>query len=263
MTEPLELHVEQYGAGPSLVLAHGFGGSARNFRPQARAFAARASVWLYDARGHARSAAPNDPALYTESALIDDFGRVAVKAGGEIIAGGLSLGAYTALKWALESSTPPRALVLSAYPSPGTRAGRRDWALGFAQTIDEEGLEAAGARFVWGEVSRFDPKGAALIRQGFLEHSPGALAAILRSVLAELPAPRAFAESLRAFRAPVLVIVGGADDESLEPSRELAELLPHAELVVIPGAGHVVNLADPRAYNEALGAFLDRVLPRL
>jgi pimeloyl-ACP methyl ester carboxylesterase len=30
------LHVEAHGAGPALVLAHGFGGSARNWRPQLR-----------------------------------------------------------------------------------------------------------------------------------------------------------------------------------------------------------------------------------
>ena len=31
-----DLFVEAHGCGPALLLLHGFGGSARNFRPQAR-----------------------------------------------------------------------------------------------------------------------------------------------------------------------------------------------------------------------------------
>src|SRR5690349_2261051 len=50
VTEP-RLHVERQGSGPAVVLAHGFGGSARNFRPQARALADACTLLTYDARG--------------------------------------------------------------------------------------------------------------------------------------------------------------------------------------------------------------------
>jgi pimeloyl-ACP methyl ester carboxylesterase len=42
-------------APPTLCLLHGFGGSARNWRPQARALRERARVAAFDVRGHARS----------------------------------------------------------------------------------------------------------------------------------------------------------------------------------------------------------------
>ena len=58
---------------------------------------------------------------------------------------------------------------------------------------------------------------------------------------------------------PALVVVGEHDSPSREPCRQLAELLPDAELVVVPGAGHVVNLARPDAFNEALLGFLRRL----
>ena len=64
MDEPI-LHVEAEGTGPVLVLGHGFGGSARNFRAQSRALVDVARVVRFDARGHARSAAPPDADAYT------------------------------------------------------------------------------------------------------------------------------------------------------------------------------------------------------
>lgn len=259
MASPLALHVEHTGEGPGLVLAHGFGGSARNFRPQARAFASRCSVWLYDARGHARSPAPRGEGAYAMAALAADFASVVAQAGPHAVIGGLSLGAYTALTFALSSATAPRGLVLAAFPSSGSDPARARWAGEFADAIEREGLEVAGQRYVWGEASRFDAKAAALIRQGFLEHDPPALTAILRDVLATIPAPEALAAQLRALSLPVLLMVGALDAESLAPSRALAALLPNAELVVVPEAGHVVNLAAPQAFNAALDAFLTRV----
>ena len=82
MTEPaVRLHVERQGDGPALVLAHGFGGSARNFRLQLRALAPHSRAVAYDARGHARSEAPPNADAYAFERLIDDFERVASEAG--------------------------------------------------------------------------------------------------------------------------------------------------------------------------------------
>jgi pimeloyl-ACP methyl ester carboxylesterase len=225
-------------------------------------------VVLYDARGHARSDAPADAAEYDFGRLVDDYARVASgeasgvgPAGGRVIAGGLSLGAATALAFALRHPERVRALVLASPPGGADDPPRRSWALAFAQAIDERGLEAAGAEFVWGERARFDPRGAALIRQGLMEHPPAALAHILRRTLAELPGPSALDAELRGFPRPVLVIAGADDASAREPARALAERLPDAELVVIPNAGHVVNLAAPEAFNEACARFLERVDP--
>lgn len=257
ISDPLKLHVERSGSGPALILAHGFGGSARNFRPQARAFSAKRSVVLFDARGHARSPAPRDAAAYTEAALVSDLSDLVESAGPAPVVGGLSLGAYTALAWALGSETPPAGLVLAAFPSTSEKARR--WSLDFADAIAREGLERAGERYVWGEASRFDAKAAALIRQGFLEHPPHAIDAILRNVLSQLSAPENRADLLRAFSTPVLLIAGEKDSSAVDASERLAQLLPDATVVIVPEAGHVVNLADPERFNAALDTFLTRV----
>ncbi|HEY4158149.1 MAG TPA: alpha/beta fold hydrolase [Polyangiaceae bacterium] len=255
----MSIYSETMGDGPSLVLAHGFGGSARNFRPQARALAARFRVTLVDLPGHARSSAPDEPALYTLPALRQAFAEVAFRFEDPVV-GGLSLGAAVALDLALAEPRRVRALVLASYPSSGEEPGRHAWATGFADAIEAHGLDAAGAEFAWGTRSRFDPKGAELIRQGFLEHPPHGLAHILRQTLADLPSVATLAPRLRALDVPTLVIAGEQDGESLPPCRALAEVLRRAELRVIERAGHVVNLAQPAAFNAALGAFLSRLV---
>jgi 2-succinyl-6-hydroxy-2,4-cyclohexadiene-1-carboxylate synthase len=166
------------------------------------------------------------------------------------------LGAKLVLDYALRYPSRVRALVLSSYPSSGEDPKRHAWALGFADAIDARGLDAAGAEFVWGERSRFDPKGAALIRQGLLEHSPHALAQIQRQILATSPSPRTLGPRLRELSIPTCVIAGADDAESLAPCRDLAELLPQAELHVLEAAGHVVNLTRPDEFNQILAAFL-------
>ena len=253
----MKLHSETFGQGPALILCHGFGGSARNFRMQARLLEARFRVTLFDWPGHARSPAPDDEAAYTPTALLEDLGELVEAAGAPLILGGLSLGAKLALDFALAYPKKVRALVLASYPSSGEEEKRRTWATGFANAIEERGLDTAGAAFVWGERSRFDPKGAGLIRQGFLEHSPQALAHILRQVLATSPSPRTLAPRLEELHVPTCLVAGSDDPESLVPCRELAEILPEAKLHELADAGHVVNLTKPAEFNAILSAFVE------
>ncbi len=246
----MRLHVERQGDGLPLVLAHGFGGSARNFRLQLRALAPHAATVAYDARGHARSEAPKEADAYTFERLVHDFERVASEAGERVVAAGVSLGAMTALGFAARRPERVRGLLLASLP--GTDEPRLRWARDFAAAIEHEGLDAAGAAYVWGERSRFDPAGAKLIRQGILEHPPHALMHMLRATLAVLPDVRTLARPLVNATFPVTIIAGALDEHALAPSRALAELLPRARLVVVPDAGHVVNLVAPAVFNAEL-----------
>ena len=254
------LHVEAAGQGPGIVLAHGFGGSARNWRPQLRALRAQKRVAVYDARGHARSEAPAEAAAYREAELVLDLGRAAAATGdARPVVGGLSMGAAVALHYALAWPERVRALVLASPPE--ALANGRAYAaraLAFADAIERDGLAAAGARFVWGPDSGLDPAGAALVRQGFLEHAPHALAYTLREFLARLAPVETLAPRLAGLALPALLIAGARDEGSQAACRALAAALPDAELVVIDGAGHVVNLAAPAAFDAALLRFLAR-----
>jgi len=263
VTNAPRLHVDVEGTGPVLVLGHGFGGSARNFRAHVRALRDQCRVVRFDARGHARSEAPPDADAYTPEAFVGDVARVLDDVGAErAIVGGLSMGAGVALRFALAHPERTAALVLAAFPTGGGVPGTLGAvATAFADAIERDGLEAAGARFVWGPDAGLDARAARLVREGFLEHAPHALAHTLRGLIAVQPTVDELRDALRNVTVPALVIVGGEDRPSAPTSRALAGALPRAELVVVPAAGHLVNVAQPAAFNAAVTTFVER-LPR-
>jgi len=65
---------------------------------------------------------------------------------------------------------------------------------------------------------------------------------------------------LSQIRAPTLVVVG-EEDKPFPPwkSRRIANSISGAELVVIPGAGHLSSIENPRPVNDAVTRFLSRV----
>jgi 3-oxoadipate enol-lactonase len=54
-----------------------------------------------------------------------------------------------------------------------------------------------------------------------------------------------------------LVLCGERDRLNVKLSRRLAEALPDARFEVVPDAGHVANLDNPKAFNDSLRAHLD------
>ena len=254
------LHVESHGSGPPVLFAHGFGGSARNFRGQARAFEQGHQCLLFDARGHARSGAPQAAQAYQLSCFVGDVSRVLAGAQAErAVLAGLSMGAGVITRFALAHPECVRALVLAAPPRGSDE--QLAWASAFAEAIERRGIESAGADFVWGKGSRFDAKAAGFIRQGFLEHPPHGLIHTLRGVLAAQPPIEAVAPALGKLELPVLVVVGADDLEARAAARVLADHVKNLRLELVEGAGHVVNLAAPSAFNAALREFLNE-LPR-
>jgi pimeloyl-ACP methyl ester carboxylesterase len=243
---------------PTVILSHGFGGSARNFRPQARALGAEVRFVLYDLRGHARSEKPSAQDAYRLECLVYDLARLVDRyATGKVIVGGLSLGAAVALAYALRHPERVAGVLLAAYPASPSHSA--PWAHAFAESIESLGISAAGARYAWGPSSRFDPRTQELIRAGFLEHAPWALAATLKLALARLSEIEALAPLLRKLQSPTRIVVGGDDAGSLASCRALATLIPGATLTVLEGAGHIVNLARVNDFNEQLRQLIAQV----
>jgi pimeloyl-ACP methyl ester carboxylesterase len=64
---------------------------------------------------------------------------------------------------------------------------------------------------------------------------------------------------LRSIACPTLVMCGDADRVTpLEHSREIADAVPGAELVVVERCGHMLTMERPREVNAALARWLDR-----
>ena len=100
------------------------------------------------------------------------------------------------------------------------------------------------------------PRGAFLYRQIGGLNPP-------RAETATAPAPDApTPEQLRALHIPTLFLVG-SDDPLAPPAiiREVCSIHPNAEYVEVEGSGHSVYFEDAAAFNQHVGAFLDKNVP--
>ncbi|MBP6672063.1 MAG: alpha/beta fold hydrolase [Bacteroidetes bacterium] len=66
--------------------------------------------------------------------------------------------------------------------------------------------------------------------------------------------------SLQNIKCPVLIMVGEKDNVTpVAASQIMKDKIPGAEMVIIPGAGHVSNMENPAEFNKHLTAFLAKI----
>jgi len=240
----ISIHYEAHGAGPALLLSHGYGATSRMWDGQVAAFADRYRVILWDMRGHGQSGDPSDPALYSPALTVADMSAVLDACGEErAIIGGLSLGGVMSLAFHLAHPGRVRVLLLCD-TGPGFRnpEARRQWnerAEARAQALEARGLANA--------------QGGAETRLGRHRSAQG-LAGAARGMLTQHDS--LLIDSLQNIAVPTLVLVGSEDKNFLAAADYMAGKIPGAKKIVIPDAGHAANLDQPDAFNRAVGEFL-------
>lgn len=280
------LHAEVTGrpdAETTVVLVHGFLARSIEFDHQVPALVDRARVVRYDHREHGRSERTGRST--DVRALARDLARVVEELvpSGPVVLVGHSMGGMTVLALALERPDLFRERVrgvgliatgaghdAEGHPAENALrwAGRRRLlapyllALRLAAPLAEQlrprrtrTVRALTRGVVFG---RQDVDPALLsMTQSLLEEPPlstfGALhgALVRHDALAALPA----------LAAVPVVVVTGSDDRLTRPEHSALmtrDIGPSAELVVVEGAGHVVNQTRPRETNAALVRLLDR-----
>jgi pimeloyl-ACP methyl ester carboxylesterase len=65
---------------------------------------------------------------------------------------------------------------------------------------------------------------------------------------------------VRSLPCPLLAIAGERDEGVIAESKKLIELAPEGELVIVPGANHLVSVQRPDAVNPILLGFLERCI---
>lgn len=231
------LRGESAGDGEPVVTLHGLTATRRYVVHGSRVLP-RAGWWTvaYDARGHGESDPAESAEAYEYADLAADL--CAVLDGLEIARcalAGVSMGAHTALRFALESPDRVRALVLVTPAFDGEPRGEREAWEGLADALDRDGVD--GFLSTWGasDVSeRWRKAALENARQRLERHRHlGAVADALRVV----PGSRPFDgfDALAAIEAPALVV--GSRDEA-DPTHPLAiaeryaHELPGGELLV-------------------------------
>ena len=245
------------GKGLPLILIHGFPLCREMWRPQAEALAkAGCRVITPDLRGFGESVLTSDMVsmdIYADDivALMDHLGI------DKAVVGGMSMGGYVLLN--LVERYPDR---VAAPVFIVTKAGGDDDAGKARRTALVEACRGRGILPVTEAFRNL------LFAPATLEDNP----ALVDEVLGWMKAtdPRGAAAGLIAMRdrkdyvavlgrisQPALVI--GADQDQAVPvenSLIIAEGLPDAELCILHGGGHMVNLEQPIGFNDTIVEFL-------
>ena len=240
------IYYEVHGSGPTLLLTHGYSSTSAMWRGQIEALSKHHQLVLWDMRGHGQSDYPTDPTSYSEALTVADMAALLDEVGaGSAIVGGLSLGGYMSLAFHRAYPNRVRALLIID-TGPGFRKddARDAWNKRAHDTGDRFEREGLGVL-----------KSASRERSDVSHRDASGLARAARGMLIQRDAR--VIESLPEIKVPSLVVVGADDTPFLGASDYMAAKIPGARKVVIPAAGHAVNIDQPQAFIDAVIPFLD------
>jgi pimeloyl-ACP methyl ester carboxylesterase len=238
------IHYQDAGQGPAILLTHGYSATSQMWAQQVEDFRSDYRMITWDLRGHGQSDSPEAISDYSESLAVGDMAAILRSCQVErAVIGGLSLGGYLSLAFHLAHPDSVRALILcDTGPGYKNAKGRDSWnrlAGGMARAFEKRGLAALGAS---AEVQVSTHRSA----EGLARAGHGTLAQFDARVI----------ESLESIRVPTLVVVGERDEPFLAATDYMAAKIPNATKVVVPDAGHAVNIDQPQAFDRAVRSFL-------
>jgi 2-succinyl-6-hydroxy-2,4-cyclohexadiene-1-carboxylate synthase len=236
--------------GETVVLLHGFGGTRRAWDGVAALLSPeRYRSLALDLPGHGTAAESARPITF--AGCVE---HVLARSPERFVLGGYSMGGRVALHVALQAPERVRRLVLIS-----TSAGIEDRAQRALRAKSDHELAERLERIpyeefieAWRTQPLFagePPVVGALAREDQRRNRPAALAAALRGIgSGEM---QSLWGRLPELRMPVSVVVGERDAKYVALGRRMAELLPHAQLIIVAG-GHGLALENPTALAAAL-----------
>jgi 3-oxoadipate enol-lactonase len=250
----LELHYEERGSGPALLLIAGIPAIADDWAALAEPLSATRRVIAYDNRGSGASTVTPGP--YTTAQLAADGVALMDHLGVERAdMFGMSMGGMIAQELALGWPERVNRLVLGCTHAGVAHAARqpRDSGRAFAMETDDW-AERMRALAPFAFSTRVDPE---LLRR-FIEKKAGDAQDLAgyRAQIAAVLAHDTF-DRLPRIDCPTLVITG--DDDRVIPAASSDVLhgrIPDSRLEVIRGAGHLFFLEAPEPTLAALSRFL-------
>ena len=238
-SDGVQLAYHEVGTGRPVVLLHGLFSDAHTnwikFGQADRIAAAGFRVIMPDHRAHGQSAKPQGSANYPRGILAHDVRELVALLGlTDFDLGGFSLGARTTVEAVGEGMRPRRAILGGA-----GLEGLRNW-----KRRKEFFVEAIA---MFDRVQRGDPHWLSI--QFMKSQKVDRVAAALLLETFE----DAFVDWLQAFTMPTLVVCGSEDDDN-GSAEELANVLPNAVFVEVPGT-HMSSVTKPE-FGEAIANFL-------
>ncbi len=240
---------------PPLVFLHGIGGAARAWRGQLDFFGDRYRAIAWDMPGYGGSAPLPTVSIATLADALQDF-LLEVGATRPILVGH-SIGGMIVQQWLTKYPDIAAAVVL-AQTSPAFGKPDGDWQKEFIGArlgpLDRGETMGSLAPTLVRELVGDDPdvKGLELARDCMAAVPEATYRATMLALLG-------FDQrhALKNIAVPTLVLSGSRDKNAPAPMMaKMATYIPSARYVELEGAGHLVNLERPKAFNAALDSFL-------
>jgi pimeloyl-ACP methyl ester carboxylesterase len=263
----VKLYYEEVGSGIPIVFVHEFAGDYRSYEPQVRHFGQRYRCITYNARGYPPSDVPKDGERYSQERARDDIRAVldALKIDKAHIVG-LSMGGFAVLHFGFTYPERARSLLIAGCgygAAPDKRAQFAEEADAAAKNFEAQSMAKAAEAYALGptrvQFQNKDPRGWKEFADQLREHSTEGAALTMRGVQKRRPSLFDLVEQMKAITVPTLIMTGDEDWPCLEPGLLMKRTIPTAGLVVMPNAGHTINLEEPAAFNQHLADFFHAV----
>jgi len=198
---------------------------------------------------------------FTRTTVAEHAADLAELVGDDAVVVGSSFGAVITLELARTRPEIVAGMVLIEPPMPPSddpefAGAQKAFYAEFERRVREEGGPSAGEYFLR---TVLGPEAYARIPQAFRERSRQRWAEIQADSEALIAYKPRYAQ-LRTCEVPALLLGGGRSAPLFRPTLEaLAAVLPDAELVMIPNAGHMLHAEAPRKFAELLIRFAAEV----
>ena len=242
-----QIYYEVAGSGESIVFVHGFTLDHTMWQPQIEYFSNDYQVVIYDVRGFGESSLPEG--LYNHAvdlqALLEHLGIEQT----HLV--GLSMGGRIATNFALTYPNAVKSLTLMDSALDGYKS-EVDWNV----RAKERGLKKAKENWLNHELFTATQKQPDVVNVlhsivenysgwHWLHHDP------------KSPADTHARDHLHEIAKPTLIVVGEGDLTYFHNiANALAAGIPSAQKVVVPNAGHMVNMEAPGTINSLLANFI-------
>ncbi|MBI4308613.1 MAG: alpha/beta fold hydrolase [Chloroflexi bacterium] len=253
LVDGVNIYHEVNGAGAPFIMSHGFVGTTRMWEKQVAAFSQRYRFITYDIRGHGQSDAPRDLSRYTLETAVNDIYQLLKGLGvDKAVVGGLSLGGFLSLAFYKAHPEMVRALILCD-TGPGYRTPEKahPWmedCIKRAELLEKGGMKAfADSPYATSDyytprdlMLKMDPIGCANVSRGVMANALGII------------------EVLEKITAPTLLVCGERDTDFIPATEYMHARIKGSERLIVPNAGHGVNIDQPEVFNRAVLGFLKR-----
>jgi 3-oxoadipate enol-lactonase len=259
----INIYYDVNGQGKPLVLIMGYQFGSAALGPVIPGLAAKYQVITFDNRGAGRSDKPD--MSYTTEMMADDLaGLLDVIGINTAHIFGISMGGMIAQQFALLYPKRVTSLILGSTYCGGAHALKWDATVN-AVLFDFERAKKISPQ------DRFKELISVFLSPEFIKNNPNAIQALAKQMIENPTNPLGVArqaeaimkhdtfEQLPRIEVPTLIIHGDVDRAiPVENAQIMASRLPNAEMIILKGKGHGLNIEGITELNKAILNFLEK-----